>query len=328
MMLTPESVQPEESRAAVAVVRPDPSLDLPGLVARFLLTCGSAATRHTYRSVLRDFAPSYEALSHEHAAASRLVLASELYTADLRRRLAARAEREATVKRKLSALSSFLSFCVDQGFLVRNPLARVKRPTVRPDTSADRALTLAERDRLLAQARLEREDAATGTRAAQNRAWKIDLAVRLCLSCGCRVGELLRLRPCDIEMLDETKARLVFLAKGGERHAPPVRRALAAELQAFAAANNGAEAPSLSLFAGHAQPKTAEESLNATLTALAERAAINKRVTIHTLRATCATLLHDAGTPVGHIQRLLGHKHITTTISYIRSNDSDILVSL
>jgi hypothetical protein len=34
-MLTPESVQPEESRAAVAVVRPEPSQDLPGLVARF-----------------------------------------------------------------------------------------------------------------------------------------------------------------------------------------------------------------------------------------------------------------------------------------------------
>ena len=125
----------EESGAAVAVVRPEPYHDLPGLVARFLLTCGSAATRHTYRSVLRDFAPSYEALSQEHAAASRLVLASELYTAVLRRRLAARAEREATVKRKLSALSSFLSFCVDQGFLVRNPLARVKRPSVRSISS-------------------------------------------------------------------------------------------------------------------------------------------------------------------------------------------------
>ncbi|MFZ4767805.1 MAG: tyrosine-type recombinase/integrase [Roseimicrobium sp.] len=46
------------------------------------------------------------------------------------------------------------------------------------------------------------------------------------------------------------------------------------------------------------------------------------------LRATCARLLHDAGTPVGHIQRLLGHKHITTTISYIRSDDGDILISL
>ena len=36
----------------------------------------------------------------------------------------------------------------------------------------------------------------------------------------------------------------------------------------------------------------------------------------HSLRATTATLLLDAGVPIEEVQALLGHKHITTTQIY------------
>jgi integrase len=41
----------------------------------------------------------------------------------------------------------------------------------------------------------------------------------------------------------------------------------------------------------------------------------------HSLRATVATLLDEAGEPILEIQRLLGHRHVTTTQGYIRVRD-------
>jgi site-specific recombinase XerD len=55
-----------------------------------------------------------------------------------------------------------------------------------------------------------------------------------------------------------------------------------------------------------------------------KRAGINKLITPHTFRRSFATLLHNNGTSLTTIQKLLGHSHITTTASYIH-NDYDYL---
>ncbi len=53
----------------------------------------------------------------------------------------------------------------------------------------------------------------------------------------------------------------------------------------------------------------------------AAAAAISKRVTLHTLRHCFATHHLEAGTDIVSIQRLLGHKNISTTMIYLHVTD-------
>ena len=66
------------------------------------------------------------------------------------------------------------------------------------------------------------------------------------------------------------------------------------------------------------------EYIRNTINLRTKKAKINKLITPHTFRRSFATLLHNQGTNLTTIQKLLGHSHITTTASYIH-NDYDYL---
>ena len=49
-----------------------------------------------------------------------------------------------------------------------------------------------------------------------------------------------------------------------------------------------------------------------------KKAGIEKRVTPHTMRHTCATHMMASGADIVHVQHLLGHADISTTQIYVR----------
>jgi integrase len=55
---------------------------------------------------------------------------------------------------------------------------------------------------------------------------------------------------------------------------------------------------------------------NRILQKLVQMAGINKKITYHTARHTCATLLVHQGVPITTVQRILGHTSVRTTQIY------------
>lgn len=135
--------------------------------------------------------------------------------------------------------------------------------------------------------------------------------VLLMYSAGLRVGEVVRLRPEDLDG-DRGLIR-VHRGKGGkDRYTLLAARALEAVRIYRAAFPDGAW-----LFPGdrpgrHYTARSVQRIVNRA----AARAGLAKKVTAHTLRHSFATHLMEAGTDLRYIQELLGHKSSRTTELY------------
>lgn len=146
---------------------------------------------------------------------------------------------------------------------------------------------------------------------AKARNLKHRALLMLLYSSGLRVGELVRLRPEDLDL-----DRSVLQVRGGkgakDRHTLLARRAVEA-LRTYRAAY----ATGPWLFPG-ARPERhlTSRSVQRVVTRAARAAGITKHVTPHTLRHSFATHLLEGGTNLRVIQELLGHTSARTTQIY------------
>ena len=134
---------------------------------------------------------------------------------------------------------------------------------------------------------------------------------------GLRIGELLELRPTDVNSQRMTVH--VRQAKGKKDRLTILSSKVLKVLQKYFKEYK----PTDYLFEGQNGGKYTAGSARKVLKRSMQKAKINKNATLHTLRHSFATHLLENGVGISHIQKLLGHQNIKTTLIYTHiANDS------
>jgi integrase/recombinase XerD len=132
---------------------------------------------------------------------------------------------------------------------------------------------------------------------------------------GLRVGELCRLRVCDVDGHADRMCVRVVQGKGAkDRYVP-----LAADVRDVLRAWWKQARPVEWLFAAQTDPRRPlyEDSASRWYHAARSAAGITKEGGIHTLRHCYATHLLEAGIDLHSLSHWLGHRHVGTTMRYL-----------
>ncbi len=230
-------------------------------------------------------------------------------------RLQQRGLAPASVARKLSAVRQLYRFLYAEGHRDDDPAAAIEGP--RQGRSLPKVLSIAEVDRLLAQARagLATEQAAERLRAA-----RLICLLELLYATGLRVSELVA--------LPKTAARpgqhmLTIRGKGGRERLVPLNDAARQAMADYLAlrdamAPEGREPSTRWLFpsfgeSGHLSRQHFARELKGLAAAAGLRPA---QVSPHVLRHAFASHLLHNGADLRVVQTLLGHADISTTQIY------------
>ena len=141
----------------------------------------------------------------------------------------------------------------------------------------------------------------------------------LIYACGLRRGELLSLKP---EHIDSKRMLLIIkMAKGKKDRIVPLPQKLLELLRSYYLEFR----PKVWLFEGVvAGEKYDERSLQMVLKKAIYLSKIRKNVTLHWLRHSYATHLHESGVDIHMIQLMLGHKSTRTTEIYTHVSQKSI----
>ena len=219
-----------------------------------------------------------------------------------------------SIRRQVSALRGYFRFLASEGHLKRDPSEQLETP--KTGRKLPSVLAVSEVEALL-----------IAPDADEPLAWRDRAMLEVAYGTGVRVSELVGLAIGDL-MLDEGLVRV--MGKGSKERLVPIgRRAIGAA----------------SIYARDIRPRLDRGQtgrrffLNARgrplsrvgawgiIRKCARRAAIQKRVTPHTLRHTFATHLLEGGADLRAVQEMLGHADLSTTQLYTHV-DRDYLKSV
>ena len=139
--------------------------------------------------------------------------------------------------------------------------------------------------------------------------------ISLLYGTGIRVRELARLRAGDLDKHRRTIA--VRSSKGKKTRVVHYGEELRSTLDRYCRARGGVPASTLlESYKEKGRPLTLR-GVQYTVRQVAKRPGIKKRISPHTFRHTCAVHYLNSGGSLFHLQKLLGHEHITTTPDYL-----------
>ena len=208
-----------------------------------------------------------------------------------------------SIRRAQSALRAFFEFLAGEGIVAEDPADRMDRPAV---------------TRKLPEF-LSRDEAARVVEAVDPGSgayWRDRAILELLYATGMRVSELTALSVGD---LDPEHACCIVFGKGGKERIVPVgdtalkvvARYLAGVRPELDRGRSGG-----ALFLNRRGTRLGRMSVWTIVARAAERAGIERRISPHTLRHSCATHMLEGGADLVAVQEMLGHADITTTQIY------------
>jgi tyrosine recombinase XerC len=209
-----------------------------------------------------------------------------------------------TVKRRLSAIRSFLSFLCSEGRLEANAAMLVSFP--KAPKNLPKVLS---RDEIV---RMIEEPAPTIKRSLRDRA-----ILELLYATGMRVSELASL---DIGDLNPKTKEIKVTGKGNKErivfYTAVASQALSEYITIARAKDAAIEPPPEALFLNSKGGRLSVRSLQYIVDAAAGRSHLGRRASPHMLRHSFATHLLEEGADLRTIQELLGHADLATTQVY------------
>jgi integrase/recombinase XerD len=135
-----------------------------------------------------------------------------------------------------------------------------------------------------------------------------------------RLDELLALEVYHVDLAD--KVLYIRKGKGRKQRVVPLGKAATARLREYLKKIRGHYAKKCPkqrrLFLLNTGETLTPGCIRTNLRKYRTQAGIDKPVSPHTFRRTCATHLLQAGVDIRYIQKLLGHRHLKTTQAYTR----------
>lgn len=260
------------------------------LAGAFLASYSNEQTRDAYRRDLRAFLRFADAMGFDPLAAHRSHVDLYVREMEMSGRL-----MPATISRRLTALSSFYAWCVDEDYLPTSPMKRVRRPKVRKDAP---------------RAWMGRHQLADWVDAAEAEGgYTFALACLLAFN-ALRIGEVIR---ADVEDLgkDRHHRTLAIMGKGSKPDLVPLTNRTAYAIdEALAGRQTGP------LILGGTGLRVSRESAARTVRRLARNAGIDKDLTPHSLRRSAITNLLESGEDLRRVQDFARHEQPNTTRRY------------
>jgi integrase/recombinase XerD len=271
-----------------------------------------AAERGGAKNTLAAYARDLANFSAELGKAGRTIAGAS--TDDLRGYLGSLARRRfaaSSVARRLSAIRQLYRFLYAEGHRADDPSAVIEGP--KRNRALPKVLSIAEVDRLLAQARADMGQADQGA-PKQLRVARLACLIEVLYATGLRVSELIAL---PISAAERNARMLTVRGKGNKERLVPLNEAAKkamSEYLALLSANGVRQTKWLFPSFGRTGHLTRQHFARE-LKALAAAAGL-RQVSPHVLRHAFASHLLHNGADLRVVQTLLGHADISTTQIY------------
>ena len=218
----------------------------------------------------------------------------------------------------ISAVSTFFKYLVEFDYRDKtNPCDTVQRVSTQGVEQKQEYLTEDEYTNLLQAIRIKTNKA----RKFEFTSARDTLLVTLNLTVGLRCSEALNL---TVEQFNSDVISII--GKGGKLRKFKVTDEIRARFNEYMevrdqAFNNGEDSDLL--FVSVTGKELHVKDINKNLKKYCERCGIDKDITSHCLRRSCATHYLQEGIPVAQVSRLLGHSNPQTTMRYYKADGAD-----